>query len=93
MEYCSINLSGKNFRHPPNTVLIIFAQIISAVIYMHENGIAHGDLNPTNLLLDTTQKTVKICDLGSVLDVANDSIKNIIENRANLKVILFISTI
>ena len=87
MEYCPINLSEKNFRHPPKTILIIFAQIISAVTYMHERGIAHGDLNPTNLLYSATEHHVKICDFGSVLDVRYDSTKNISEKQSHLEVI------
>jgi len=44
----------------------IVKQIVSAVAYLHENGIAHRDLKPENLLSagDQESEIVKIADFG-----------------------------
>jgi len=47
-------------------VLTISFQILSAVDYLHANGIAHRDLKPENLLSsgDGDEEVVKIIDFG-----------------------------
>lgn len=40
-----------------------FAQLVSAVQHLHENGIAHRDLKPENILLDAALN-VKLADFG-----------------------------
>ncbi|XP_052792432.1 uncharacterized protein LOC128226541 [Mya arenaria] len=45
-------------------------EILSAVSYMHDNGIAHCDLKLENILVDT-QGSTKIIDFGSALKVAD----------------------
>jgi len=44
----------------------IIAQVVSAVEYLHENGIAHRDLKPENLLVEGEEEDsiVKIADFG-----------------------------
>jgi len=44
----------------------IIAQVVSAVDYLHENGIAHRDLKPENLLVEGEEEDsiVKIADFG-----------------------------
>jgi len=44
----------------------IIAQVVSAVDYLHENGIAHRDLKPENLLVEgeEDESKVKIADFG-----------------------------
>lgn len=44
----------------------IVKQIVSAVMYLHEQGIAHRDLKPENLLSagDEETETIKIADFG-----------------------------
>lgn len=44
-------------------------QIVSAVSYMHNLGIAHRDLKLENLLLSKDMSTIKICDFGFVRQV------------------------
>ena len=39
-------------------------QLLTALRYMHENGISHRDLKPENLLLNGTTYELKIADFG-----------------------------
>lgn len=41
-----------------------FLQILSALYYLHNLGIVHGDIKPDNILLCDDYKTLKICDFG-----------------------------
>ncbi|KAG5554584.1 hypothetical protein RHGRI_012223 [Rhododendron griersonianum] len=41
-----------------------FEQLISALHFCHQNGVAHRDIKPQNLLLDHQEKTLKISDFG-----------------------------
>ncbi|GMS86146.1 hypothetical protein PENTCL1PPCAC_8321, partial [Pristionchus entomophagus] len=46
-----------------------FKQIVSAVVYIHEQGKIHRDLKPSNILF-AGEDRLKICDLGIVADRA-----------------------
>lgn len=39
-------------------------QIVNGVAYLHNKGIVHGDLSPSNIFLDETKEVVKIGDFG-----------------------------
>ena len=41
----------------------IFSQVISGILYLHKNGIAHKDIKPSNILIQD-DGTVKISDFG-----------------------------
>ncbi|KAL6065602.1 calcium calmodulin-dependent protein kinase type 1G [Balamuthia mandrillaris] len=55
---------------------IIF-QVVSAVDYLHENGIAHRDLKPENLLAagDGADEIIKIADFGFAKSFSEDGEK------------------
>lgn len=44
--------------------IIIFRQIIAALLYCHRMHICHRDLKPENILLDPNKMTVKLIDFG-----------------------------
>jgi len=54
-------VSAKRFDE--NRARRYFQQLIQAIQYCHENGVAHRDLKPENLLLDNND-IVKISDFG-----------------------------
>eukprot|EP00007_Cunea_sp_BSH-02190019_P006559 CAMPEP_0174244000 /NCGR_PEP_ID=MMETSP0417-20130205/33629_1 /TAXON_ID=242541 /ORGANISM="Mayorella sp, Strain BSH-02190019" /LENGTH=444 /DNA_ID=CAMNT_0015323615 /DNA_START=20 /DNA_END=1350 /DNA_ORIENTATION=+ len=50
---------------PEDTTRILMKQMLEALYYLHENGIAHRDLKPENVLLkDDTYSEIKISDFG-----------------------------
>lgn len=52
---------GKNLL----TITGIFAKIVAAVKYLHENGFAHRDLSPNNIMIDAaSDNTIKLVDFG-----------------------------
>ena len=68
-------LKGKG-RLDPNLALGIFHQILAAVRFAHELGVAHGDLKPSNIMVASFAQ-IKVLNfaiapiLGN-LDIAND---------------------
>ena len=42
----------------------IFAELLSAVNYLHKRGIIHNDLKPENILITRADDTLKIIDFG-----------------------------
>jgi serine/threonine protein kinase len=67
MEYCEggelISLVG-DFEALPQAVRDrIFAQMLKGLCYLHENGVAHRDLKPDNVLLDG-KRNAKLADFG-----------------------------
>ncbi len=46
-----------------NEAMSIFAQIVLAMTYLHQNNIIHRDLKPENILLDEGGRVI-ICDFG-----------------------------
>eukprot|EP00730_Choanoeca_flexa_P003064 TRINITY_DN11276_c0_g1_i1.p2 TRINITY_DN11276_c0_g1~~TRINITY_DN11276_c0_g1_i1.p2 ORF type:complete len:348 (+),score=65.10 TRINITY_DN11276_c0_g1_i1:3239-4282(+) len=57
------NLIQPHTGLPRHLVPPIFAQLVDAVTYLHNKGIAHLDLKPENMLL-TDMGRLKLCDFG-----------------------------
>ena len=47
----------------------IMKQILSAVVYMHNNKTAHRDLKPENILYEKNLGILKIIDFGTAVEV------------------------
>jgi len=45
------------------------SQLLIALHHMREHGIIHADLKPDNILISKNHQTVKICDLGTALEL------------------------
>ena len=64
-EYCPSNLRkilNEKGKLDLNTFLEIFTKILKAIIYLHSQGIAHGDIKPENILF-TEDGEPKLADL------------------------------
>ena len=49
----------------------IFAELLSAVNYLHKRGVTHNDLKPENILITRTDNTLKLIDFGLADNDAN----------------------
>jgi serine/threonine protein kinase len=67
LEYCSggtLNDLIKSYGPiKPLKLYLYCSQILSAVQYLHENNIAHQDIKPSNILLDSHNR-IKLADFG-----------------------------
>ena len=52
-----------------NDAFKYFIQVVSAIQFLHYNGLAHRDIKPENILLDDN-KNVKLCDFGWCVDIS-----------------------
>ncbi|KMU72375.1 serine/threonine-protein kinase 3 [Coccidioides immitis RMSCC 3703] len=67
LEYCengSLHSISKNFgRFPENLVALYMSQVLSGLLYLHEQGVIHRDIKGANILT-TKQGLVKLADFG-----------------------------
>ncbi|KAI1970674.1 Protein kinase of the Mitotic Exit Network [Ophidiomyces ophidiicola] len=67
LEYCengSLHTISKNFgRFPENLVALYMSQVLSGLLYLHEQGVIHRDIKGANILT-TKQGLVKLADFG-----------------------------
>ena len=60
----------------PLIVCCFTYQLCRGLAHLHHRGIAHRDVKPRNLLVDSSKNVLKICDLGSAKKL-DDSDRNI----------------
>ena len=50
---------------PPLLIKLFAYQMLKSVGYLHGAGVCHRDLKPQNVLVDSGNGKLKICDFGS----------------------------
>jgi predicted ATPase/GAF domain-containing protein len=51
-------------RLPLRTILVLATRLVEILADVHDRGIIHGDLNPSNILLDPDTDELKLADFG-----------------------------
>lgn len=68
MKKYDFDLSSVKWFHWANQridrFLLTCSQILSAVVYLHDNKVIHGDIKPENILFDLTQERSVLCDFN-----------------------------
>jgi serine/threonine protein kinase len=67
---------SKNKRLEPRVVRIYFAQLLSALVHLHENQCMHRDIKTNNCVLDSNGNII-LCDFGAAkfFEYENENIK------------------
>jgi len=60
-----------------NGIKLIFHSHLQGIEYMHERKIIHRDLKTKNLLLFNNFRTLKLCDFGTVREMASNKTTDI----------------
>ena len=63
------------------TVCFYMEQVLNALNYLHSKNIVHLDLKPENLLLDTTEKIVRLIDFGSAQEIRPKFLENLTDSK------------
>lgn len=50
-----------------NLIINVLKDLCSALLYLHEKGIIHGDVKPDNVLFPESQENFVLCDLGNCI--------------------------
>ena len=79
MELADGSLAASLENLDKNQALIWFAQILSAVYYLHSKNIIHRDLKPGNILIK--ENKVKICDFGGAKIIEKTRNSRIMQNK------------
>ena len=83
-EYCNgINLFIflTKTKHILNDEYLYFSQLLDAIEYMHNIGIAHLDIKLENIMVDIQNKTIKIIDFGESRVFHNGFNNNVIKEK------------
>lgn len=75
-EYCKNGniihyINERGFKNHDEKIKIA-SELVDALQYLHEKGIAHCDVKPDNVLIDDNH-SAKLCDFGFSLNVKNTS--------------------
>ena len=63
-------LKTKLSKRPSDSIIKeIFLQILNAMNYLHENGIAHRDIKLENILIQKDSLKIKIIDFGFAIKI------------------------
>jgi len=68
-----VNSNDKEIACTYTFLLKKFYDVLSALEYMHDIGIAHRDIKLENILLDTVNNTVKLIDFGQSFEFKRDN--------------------
>jgi serine/threonine protein kinase len=66
------SMRKKNKKMPGILTKVYMYQILRALCYIHSLGIAHRDIKPNNILLDTSTHEIKLADFGSAKRLVRD---------------------
>ncbi|OQR70985.1 glycogen synthase kinase-3 beta-like [Tropilaelaps mercedesae] len=80
MEFMSDSLASilcrhgrANFDIHPTMIQIYLYQILRGTAYLHSKNIAHRDLKPHNILVDSVTSLLKLCDFGASKQLGDGS--------------------
>ncbi|XP_022663059.1 glycogen synthase kinase-3 beta-like isoform X2 [Varroa jacobsoni] len=72
MEFMSDNLAALLYKYRrtgdeihPFMIQLYLYQLLRGTAYMHSKKIAHRDIKPQNILIETSTSLLKLCDFGS----------------------------
>lgn len=79
MEYIEGQTLTQYLREYPTkqTLNKIFAELLSALSYLHKRNIVHNDITPDNILITRTDNTLKLIDFGLSDNDANYALKQL----------------
>lgn len=79
MEYIEGRTLTQYLREHPTkqTLNKIFAELLSALSYLHKRNIVHNDITPDNILITRTDNTLKLIDFGLSDNDANYALKHL----------------
>ncbi|MEM9460007.1 MAG: AAA family ATPase [Myxococcota bacterium] len=60
----SLAMYCKKQRLPLRTILVIATRIVTVLAHVHDRGVIHGDLNPSNILLNPDTNELELADFG-----------------------------
>ncbi|MDG2224112.1 MAG: protein kinase [Rubripirellula sp.] len=82
MEWINGSTLQEWIEHHPQPMLhrdhslSLFRQIADGLGAIHQHGIVHRDLKPANLMLDVSQKRLKIVDFGIAFEATEDLVQS-----------------